>query len=39
MTFEQIEAFVQVARARTFSRAAAALGLAQPTLSGRVAAL
>jgi DNA-binding transcriptional LysR family regulator len=39
MTFEQVEAFVQVARARGFSRAAAALGLAQPTLSGRVAAL
>lgn len=39
MTFEQLEAFVQVARAHTFSRAAAALNLAQPTLSGRVAAL
>ena len=39
MTFEQLEALVQVARARNFSRAAAALGLAQPTLSGRVAAL
>jgi len=39
MTFEQIETFVQVARARSFSRAGIVLNLAQPTLSGRVAAL
>lgn len=39
MTLDQLEAFAQVARARNFSRAAVALGLAQPTLSGRVAAL
>jgi DNA-binding transcriptional LysR family regulator len=39
MTLDQLEAFVHVARARNFSRAGAALGLAQPTLSGRVAAL
>lgn len=39
MTLDQLEAFVHVARARNFSRAGVALGLAQPTLSGRVAAL
>jgi DNA-binding transcriptional LysR family regulator len=39
MTFEQIETFVQVARARSFSRAGIVLNLAQPTLSGRIAAL
>lgn len=39
MTLDQLDAFVHVARARNFSRAGAALGLAQPTLSGRVAAL
>ena len=39
MTFEQLETFVQVARARSFSRAGIVLNLAQPTLSGRVAAL
>lgn len=39
MTLDQIETFVQVARARSFSRAALLLDLAQPTLSGRIAAL
>jgi DNA-binding transcriptional LysR family regulator len=39
MTLDQLETLVQVARARSFSRAAMALGLAQPTLSGRIAAL
>ncbi|HEU5439371.1 MAG TPA: LysR family transcriptional regulator [Ktedonobacterales bacterium] len=39
MTLDQIETFVQVARARSFSRAALLLNLAQPTLSGRIAAL
>ena len=39
MDLAQLEAFVRVARARSFSRAAHALGLAQPTMSGRVAAL
>lgn len=39
MTLDQLETFVQVARARSFSRAAVMLGLAQPTLSGRIAAL
>ncbi len=39
MTLDQLEAFVQVARAHNFSRAGVVLGLAQPTLSGRVAAL
>ncbi len=39
MTFDQIETFVQVARTRSFSRAGIVLNLAQPTLSGRVAAL
>ena len=35
----QLDAFARVARARSFSRAARALDLAQPTISGRVAAL
>jgi DNA-binding transcriptional LysR family regulator len=35
----QLDAFARVARARSFSRAAHALNLAQPTISGRVAAL
>jgi DNA-binding transcriptional LysR family regulator len=39
MTLDQLETLVQVARARSFSRAAVALRLAQPTLSGRIAAL
>ena len=39
VTLDQLEAFAQVARTRGFSRAAVALGLAQPTLSERVAAL
>lgn len=39
MTLDQIETFVQVARTRSFSRAAVLLDLAQPTLSGRIAAL
>jgi LysR family hydrogen peroxide-inducible transcriptional activator len=39
MTLDQLETLVQVARTRGFSRAAVALGLAQPTLSGRIAAL
>ncbi len=39
MTLDQLETFVQVARARSFSRAAVLLDLAQPTLSGRIAQL
>ena len=39
MTLDQMEAFTAVARARNFSRAGMALGLAQPTVSGHVAAL
>lgn len=39
MTLDQLQTFVQVARARSFSRAAVLLDLAQPTLSGRIAAL
>lgn len=39
MTLEQLETFVAVSRARSFSRAAMLLDLAQPTLSGRIAAL
>lgn len=39
MTLEQLETFVQVARARGFSRAAVLLDLAQPTVSGRISAL
>ncbi|MCC6629042.1 MAG: LysR family transcriptional regulator [Chloroflexi bacterium] len=35
----QLDAFARVARARSFSRAARALDLAQPTISGRIAAL
>ncbi len=39
MTLDQLETFVQVARARSFSRAAVLSDLAQPTLSGRIGAL
>lgn len=39
MTLEQLETFVAVSRARSFSRAAMLLDLAQPTLSGRIATL
>lgn len=39
MTLDQLETFVQVARARSFSRAAILLDLAQPTLSGRIGSL
>jgi DNA-binding transcriptional LysR family regulator len=39
VTLDQLETFVQVARARSFSRAAVLLDLAQPTLSGRIAVL
>lgn len=39
MTLEQLETFVTVSRARSFSRAAVLLNLAQPTLSGRIATL
>lgn len=39
MTLDQLETFVQVARARGFSRAAVLLDLAQPTLSGRIGSL
>lgn len=39
MTFDQLDAFVQVARARSFSRAGVVLGLAQPTMSERIAGL
>lgn len=39
MTLDQLETFVQVARARSFSRAAVLLDLAQPTLSGRIGTL
>ncbi|HST87041.1 MAG TPA: LysR family transcriptional regulator, partial [Ktedonobacterales bacterium] len=39
MTLDQIETFLQVARVRSFSRAAILLDLAQPTLSGRISAL
>lgn len=39
MTLDQLETFVQVARTRSFSRAAILLDLAQPTLSGRIATL
>jgi DNA-binding transcriptional LysR family regulator len=39
MTLDQLETFVQVARARSFSRAAVLRDLAQPTLSGRIAVL
>lgn len=39
VNLDQLETFVHVARARGFSRAAIALDLAQPTVSGRVAAL
>lgn len=39
MTLDQLETFVAVARARSFSRAAVLLDLAQPTISGRIATL
>src|SRR5579884_3320377 len=39
MTLDQLDTFVAVARARSFSRAAILLDLAQPTLSGRIASL
>jgi DNA-binding transcriptional LysR family regulator len=39
VTLDQLETFVQVARARSFSRAAVLLDLAQPTLSGRIGVL
>jgi DNA-binding transcriptional LysR family regulator len=39
MTLDQIETFVQVARARSFSRAGILLDLAQPTVSGRIGQL
>lgn len=39
MTLEQLETFIAVSRSRSFSRAAVLLDLAQPTLSGRIAAL
>ncbi len=39
MTLDQLETFVAVSRARSFSRAATLLDLAQPTLSGRIATL
>lgn len=39
MTLDQLETFVQVARARSFSRAAILLDLAQPSISGRIASL
>jgi DNA-binding transcriptional LysR family regulator len=39
MTLDQLETFVQVARTRSFSRAAVLQALAQPTISGRISAL
>lgn len=39
MTLDQLETFVQVARTRSFSRAAILQSLAQPTVSGRISAL
>jgi DNA-binding transcriptional LysR family regulator len=39
MTLDQLETFVYIARTHSFSRAAVLLGLAQPTLSGRISAL
>src|SRR5260370_35430595 len=39
MNLDQLETFVQVARTRSFSRAAVLLDPAQPTLRGRIAAL
>lgn len=39
MDLAHLDAFARVARARSFSRAAHALNLAQPTISGRIAAL
>jgi DNA-binding transcriptional LysR family regulator len=39
MTLDQLETFVSIARTHSFSRAAVLLGLAQPTLSGRISAL
>ncbi len=39
MTLDQLETFVYVARAHSFSRAGILLGLSQSTLSGRIATL
>ncbi|HEX6543248.1 MAG TPA: LysR family transcriptional regulator [Ktedonobacterales bacterium] len=39
MTLDQLETFISIARTHSFSRAAVLLGLAQPTLSGRISAL
>ena len=39
MTLDQLETFIAVSRAHSFSRAATLLDLAQPTLSGRIATL
>jgi DNA-binding transcriptional LysR family regulator len=39
MTLDQLETFIYIARTHSFSRAAVVLGLAQPTLSGRISAL
>lgn len=39
MTLDQLETFIAVSRARSFSRAATVLDLAQPTLSGRISTL
>ena len=39
MTLDQLDTFVSIARTHSFSRAAVLLGLAQPTLSGRIGAL
>ncbi len=39
MTLDQLQTFIAVSRARSFSRAATLLDLAQPTLSGRIATL
>ncbi len=39
MTLDQLDTFVSVSRARSLSRAATLRDLAQPTLSGRIAAL
>jgi DNA-binding transcriptional LysR family regulator len=39
MTLDQLETFVYIARTHSFSRAAVLLGLAQPTVSGRISAL
>ncbi|CAN5526379.1 LysR family transcriptional regulator [soil metagenome] len=39
MDIEQLSAFTQIARVGSFTRAAQALGLPQPTISGRIRAL